>query len=56
MSQNRQTLKDRAQAETDYKVNLKNEVNIETMLRELAELRAEVRARQMVQERESNPA
>ncbi len=34
MSQNRQSLKDRARAETDFKVNLKNEVNIETMLRE----------------------
>jgi uncharacterized membrane protein len=41
MSQNRQTLKDRAQAETDFKVNLKNEVNIETILRELGEFRAE---------------
>jgi uncharacterized membrane protein len=41
MSQNRSTIKDRAQAETDFKVNLKNEVNIETLLRELGELRAE---------------
>jgi CRP/FNR family cyclic AMP-dependent transcriptional regulator len=41
MSQNRQTVKDRAQADTDYLVNLKNEVNIETILRELAEFRAE---------------
>jgi len=41
MSQNRQTLKDRAQAETDFNVNLKNEVNIETILRELGEFRAE---------------
>lgn len=39
MSQNRQSLKDRARAETDYKVNLKNEVNIETLMRELAEFR-----------------
>ena len=45
MSQNRQSLKDRATAETDFKVNLKNEVNIETMLRELGELRAEVNTR-----------
>lgn len=45
MSQNRQSLKDRAQAETDFKVNLKNEVNIETILRELGELRAENHAR-----------
>jgi uncharacterized membrane protein len=41
MSQNRQTLKDRAQAETDFKVNLKNEVNIESILRELGEFRVE---------------
>jgi uncharacterized membrane protein len=45
MSQNRQTLKDRAQAETDFKVNLKNEVNIETLLRELGEMRAEANSR-----------
>jgi uncharacterized membrane protein len=45
MSQNRQTLKDRAQAETDFQVNLKNEVNIETILRELAEFRAEASRR-----------
>ncbi len=45
MSQNRQTEKDRATAETDFKVNLKNEVNIETLLRELGELRAENAAR-----------
>ena len=45
MSQNRQTLKDRATAETDFKVNLKNEVNIETILRELGELRGETAAR-----------
>jgi len=30
-----------AVATTDYQVNLKNEVNIETLLRELGELRAE---------------
>jgi uncharacterized membrane protein len=45
MSQNRSALKDRAQAETDFQVNLKNEVNIETLLRELGELRAENHAR-----------
>ena len=45
MSQNRQSLKDRATAETDFKVNLKNEVNIETILRELGELRGETAAR-----------
>jgi uncharacterized membrane protein len=41
MSQNRQGAKDRATAETDFKVNLKNEVNIETIMRELGEFRAE---------------
>jgi uncharacterized membrane protein len=45
MSQNRQSLKDRAQAEIDFKVNLKNEVNIETLIREVGELRAETNAR-----------
>jgi len=42
MSQNRQSLKDRAQAETDFKVNLKNELNIETLLREVGKLRTQV--------------
>ncbi len=41
MSQNRQTMKDRAQAETDFNVNLKNEVGIETLLREMGAFRAE---------------
>ena len=45
MSQNRQSRKDRARAETDFKVNLKNEVNIETVLRELSEFRAEMAER-----------
>jgi uncharacterized membrane protein len=45
MSQNRQNLKDRKTAETDFKVNLKNEVNIETIIRELGEFRAEANAR-----------
>jgi CRP/FNR family cyclic AMP-dependent transcriptional regulator len=45
MSQNRQSHKDRARADTDYKVNLKNEVNIETLLRELSEFRAEATVR-----------
>ncbi len=45
MSQNRQSLKDRATAETDFKVNLKNEVNIESILRELGEFRAEANER-----------
>lgn len=45
MSQNRQSLKERAQSETDFQVNLKNEVNIESILRELGEFRAEVAGR-----------
>jgi len=45
MSQNRSSAKDRAQAETDFQVNLKNEVNIETLLRELGEMRAEMNQR-----------
>ncbi|MEP6941165.1 MAG: DUF1003 domain-containing protein [Rudaea sp.] len=43
MSQNRQSRKDRARADADYRVNVKNEVNIETLLRELRDLRAELR-------------
>ena len=38
--QNGQAAKDRKEAETDFKVNLKNEVNIETLLKELREFRA----------------
>jgi CRP/FNR family transcriptional regulator, cyclic AMP receptor protein len=45
MSQNRDSHKDRAQAEADFNVNLKNEVNIETILRELGEFRAETAVR-----------
>jgi CRP/FNR family cyclic AMP-dependent transcriptional regulator len=45
MSQNRQTAKDRAQADTDYRVNLKNEVGIEKMLAELGAMRAETTTR-----------
>jgi uncharacterized membrane protein len=41
MSQNRQSLKDRAQAETDFRVNLKNEVGIETLVRELGAFQVE---------------
>jgi CRP/FNR family cyclic AMP-dependent transcriptional regulator len=40
MSQNRQSLKDRAQAETTFKVNLKNEIGIETLQRGQAEMKA----------------
>ncbi|MGQ9872059.1 DUF1003 domain-containing protein [Leptodesmis sp.] len=35
MSQNRQALKDRTRSETDYRINLKNEVNIEMLLQEV---------------------
>jgi uncharacterized membrane protein len=56
MSQNRQTLKDRAQAETDFKVNLKNELNIETILRELGEFRGEANRRLQALEGGSAPA
>jgi uncharacterized membrane protein len=51
MSQNRQTLKDRAQAETDFRVNLKNEVGIEKMLAEVGAMRAETNKRLEVLER-----
>jgi uncharacterized membrane protein len=40
MSQNRQSRKDRARADADFRVNLKNELNIEILLRELRELHA----------------
>ena len=40
MSQNRQSVKDRAQAETDFKVNLKNEVGIESLLLGMHEIKA----------------
>ena len=43
MSQNRQSIKDRAQAETDYRVNLKNEVGIERILSDLEHLRDELK-------------
>ncbi|HEX8789925.1 MAG TPA: DUF1003 domain-containing protein [Polyangiaceae bacterium] len=45
MSQNRQSAKDRATAETDFRVNLKNEVGIEKMLAELGAYRAETAKR-----------
>ncbi len=51
MSQNRQSLKDRAQAETDFRVNLKNEVGIEKLQRELLAFRAETLKRLEVLER-----
>jgi CRP/FNR family cyclic AMP-dependent transcriptional regulator len=51
MSQNRQTMKDRATAETDFRVNLKNEVGLEAIQRELSALRAETTKRLDVVER-----
>jgi uncharacterized membrane protein len=42
MSQNRQQGKERAQAEADFRVNLKNEVGIETLLREQSALMREL--------------
>jgi len=51
MSQNRQSMKDRATAETDFRVNLKNEVGIENLLREMGALRAETSKRFEVVER-----
>jgi uncharacterized membrane protein len=51
MSQNRQSVKDRATAETDFRVNLKNEVGIESLLREVGALRAETNKRFEVMER-----
>lgn len=51
MSQNRQSMKDRATAETDFRVNLKNEVGIETLQRELGAMRAETTKRFEVLER-----
>jgi uncharacterized membrane protein len=45
MSQNRESAKDRATAETDFRVNLKNEVGIEKMLAELGAMRAETNKR-----------
>ncbi len=43
MSQNRQSMKDRAQAETDYRVNLKNEIGIERIMSDLDQLRDELK-------------
>jgi uncharacterized membrane protein len=51
MSQNRQSAKDRAKAEADFRVNLKNEIGIEKMLAELGAMRAETNKRLEVLER-----
>jgi uncharacterized membrane protein len=45
MSQNRQAEKERAQAASDFQVNLKNEMNIETLVRQVAEFRRETNQR-----------
>jgi len=45
MSQNRQSRIDRARADTDFRVNLKNEVNIEIILNEVRAFRAEAGGR-----------
>ena len=51
MSQNRQAAKDRAQASTDFRVNLKNEVGIENLTRELLAFRGHVEERLVELER-----
>jgi uncharacterized membrane protein len=53
MSQNRQTAKDRATADVDFRVNLKNELGIEKMLAELGAMRAELGKRLEILERSS---
>jgi uncharacterized membrane protein len=51
MSQNRQSRQERAQADADFRVNLKNEVGIERILGELSALRAELGKRLDVMDR-----
>jgi uncharacterized membrane protein len=51
MSQNRQSAKDRAKADVDFRVNLKNELGIEKMLAELGAMRAETNKRLEILER-----
>lgn len=51
MSQNRQAAKDRAQAATDFRVNLKNEVGIEDLGRHLQALRRDLELRVAALER-----
>ncbi|MGZ6143545.1 MAG: DUF1003 domain-containing protein, partial [Myxococcales bacterium] len=51
MSQNRQAAKDRAQASTDFRVNLKNEVGIENLGRELQTFRKDLEERLVEMER-----
>jgi uncharacterized membrane protein len=45
MSQNRQSQQDRAQAASDFKVNLKNEIGIERLLVEVSTMRRELNQR-----------
>ena len=45
MSQNRQAEKERAQAASDFQVNLKNEVNIEMLVRQVTDFRRETTER-----------
>jgi uncharacterized membrane protein len=56
MSQNRQAAKDRAQASTDFRVNLKNEVGIENLGRDLASFRKKVEERLVELERSQSEA
>jgi CRP/FNR family cyclic AMP-dependent transcriptional regulator len=51
MSQNRQSAKDRAKADVDFHVNLKNEIGIERLLAEVGAMRAETNKRLEVLER-----
>src|SRR6202171_734554 len=51
MSQNRQAAKDRAQASTDFRVNLKNEVGIESLGRDLLTFRKDLEERLVELER-----
>ena len=51
MSQNRQAAKDRAQASTDFRVNLKNEVGIESLGRDLVSFRKDLEERLVEMER-----
>jgi uncharacterized membrane protein len=55
MSQNRQSMKDRKHSETDFRVNLKNEVGIEHILRELMLVRKELRLASEAQSSRSAP-
>lgn len=47
MSQNRQSVKERLHAETDYMVNLKNEIGIAQILREVTQLKEQLYLREI---------